>query len=408
MTSAVSSERRPDLDWIRVGAFFLLILYHVGMFYVPWDFHVKSPHPVEWLEPVMMLTNPWRLTLLFLVSGAATRFMADKASAGGLAKARLARLFPPLVLAVFVIVPPQSYYEIVEKLGYSGSFLDFYGKYVTASGHWRPNGEPLITPTYNHMWFVVYLLLYSLILAGLLRLARPSFATVQAGLERALAGWGLLVWPTLFLIGLRVTLFPVFGITHALVDDWYNHALSFGVFLFGFLTAKSAVVKTGFIRARWPAVAMAVAGYGVYASVRWAFRADDATPPLAIQALAQVAYGLNQWGAIAAILGFGAKHLTRGGRVLTYLTLGVFPFYIIHQTFIVVAGHHLAKLGLPQGLEALILIAGTFACCFATYEIVRRVALLRPWFGLKAAEPASRVADRGLRPEIAPDHAPGQ
>ena len=87
MTSAVSSERRPDLDWIRVGAFFLLILYHVGMFYVPWDFHVKSPHPVEWLEPVMMLTNPWRLTLLFLVSGAATRFMADKASAGGLAKA---------------------------------------------------------------------------------------------------------------------------------------------------------------------------------------------------------------------------------------------------------------------------------------------------------------------------------
>ena len=408
MTSAVSSERRPDLDWIRVGAFFLLILYHVGMFYVPWDFHVKSPHPVEWLEPVMMLTNPWRLTLLFLVSGAATRFMADKASAGGLAKARVARLFPPLVLAVFVIVPPQSYYEIVEKLGYSGSFLDFYGKYVTASGHWRPNGQPLITPTYNHMWFVVYLLAYSLILAGLLWLARPSLARAQAGLERGLGGWGLLVWPALFLVALRVTLFPVFGITHALVDDWYNHALSFSVFLFGFLTAKSAVVKAGFIRARWPAVAMAVLGYGVYASVRWAYRADDAAPSLAVQALAQVAYGLNQWGAIAAILGFGAKHLTRGGPVLTYLTLGVFPFYIIHQTFIVAAGHHLAKLGLPQGLEALILVAGTFACCFATYEIVRRVAVLRPLFGLKAASPSGGTAALGVRPEIAPDHAPGQ
>jgi len=72
-----ASERRPDLDWIRVGAFFLLILYHVGMFYVPWDWHVKSPRPVEWLQPVMHLTNPWRLTLLFLVSGAATRFLTD-------------------------------------------------------------------------------------------------------------------------------------------------------------------------------------------------------------------------------------------------------------------------------------------------------------------------------------------
>jgi hypothetical protein len=408
MTSAVSSERRPDLDWIRVGAFFLLILYHVGMFYVPWGFHVKSPHPVEWLEPVMMLTNPWRLTLLFLVSGAATRFMADKASAGTLAKARTARLLPPLLLAVFVIVPPQTYYEIVEKLGYSGSFLEFYGKYVTASGGWRPEGQPLITPTYNHMWFVVYLLVYSLILAGLLRFARPGLAAAQAGLERALGGWGLLVWPTLALVFLRMTLFPVFGVTHALIDDWYNHALSFGVFLFGFLSAKSQSLKAGFTRLRWAALAMAAAGYGVYAAVRWTYRADDAVMPHAMQALAQLAYGVNQWGAIAAILGFGARHLTRGGPVLTYLTLGVFPFYIIHQTFIVVAGRQLAKQGLPQGLEALILIAGTFACCFVTYEIVRRVTLLRPLFGLKPAPPARAANGQGNRPEIAPGTAPGQ
>jgi hypothetical protein len=58
--------RRHDLDWIRVCAFMLLILYHVGMFYVPWDWHVNSPRPVEWLEPVMQLTNPWRLTLFLL------------------------------------------------------------------------------------------------------------------------------------------------------------------------------------------------------------------------------------------------------------------------------------------------------------------------------------------------------
>ena len=32
--------RRVDLDWIRVGAFGLLILYHGGMFYVPGDGHV--------------------------------------------------------------------------------------------------------------------------------------------------------------------------------------------------------------------------------------------------------------------------------------------------------------------------------------------------------------------------------
>ncbi len=400
MTSAVSSERRPDLDWIRVGAFFLLILYHVGMFYVPWGFHVKSPHPVAALEPLMLITNPWRLTLLFLVSGAATRFMADKLSAGGLAKARTARLLPPLLFAVFVIVPPQTYYEIVEKLGYSGSVLDFYGRYVTASGHWRPGGEPLITPTYNHMWFVAYLFIYSLILAGLLKVGRGAVGRLEAGLERALSGWGLLVWPMVCLIVLRMTLFPIFDITHALVDDWYNHALSFGVFVFGFLTAKSQVLKAAFIKIRWPALILAVLGYGAYVAVRMTYRGGEPAPE-AVLLIARVAYGVDQWGAIAAILGFGAKHLTRGGPVLTYLTLGVFPFYIVHQTFIVVAGYHLARLGLPQGLEAAILIIGTFATCLLTYEIVRRVNVLRPLFGLKPTPPAREVKMEGNRPEIA-------
>ena len=41
MTPSLSDTRRVDLDWIRIGAFVLLILYHVGMFYVTWDFHVK-------------------------------------------------------------------------------------------------------------------------------------------------------------------------------------------------------------------------------------------------------------------------------------------------------------------------------------------------------------------------------
>lgn len=389
MSPSVSSERRPDLDWIRVGAFFLLILYHVGMFYVPWDFHVKSPHPVEWLQPVMWLTNPWRLTLLFLVSGAATRFMADKLSAGGLAKARTARLLPPILLAVFVIVPPQTYYEIVEKLAYAGSFAEFYGKYITASGHWRPGGEPLITPTYNHMWFVVYLFLYSLILAAALKWGRGLVATLDRGVERALDGWGLLVWPVLALVVLRATLFPMFEVTHALIDDWYNHAVSFGVFLLGFLIAKSEVLKSRFIALRWPALLLAIASYGAYAALGWFLPDTDEVTPGEIAR--QTAFALDQWFAIAAVLGFGGKHLTRGGPVLTYLTLGVFPFYIVHQTFIVVAGHYLAQLDMNQALEAAILIAGTFAACFATYEIVRRVNVLRPLFGLKPLVAANDV-----------------
>ena len=396
MTSTASPDRRYDLDWIRVGAFFLLILYHVGMFYVPWDWHVKSPHTVEKLEWAMFLTNPWRLTLLFLVSGAATRFMADKVSVGKLTGARVARLLPPLLFAMFVVVPPQSYYQIVEyvaahpgfPLGFT-SYGDFWTKYATSSGHWCTLDGCLATPTWNHMWFVAYLLFYTLVLAVLLLVWKRLGERIQAGAERVLSGPGLILWPILFLGLVRAWLYPRYGETHALVGDHYVHAVSFSAFLLGFGLAKSDLLRDRLIAMRWPALGLAAAAYLGWATYVWINRADDANPPEALRFLMRFVYTTDTWCAIAAILGFGAKHLNRETPALRYLTLGVFPFYLVHQTLIVVMAHHLAKLALPQPLEALILIVLTFAGCFATYELVRRIPGVRILFGLKGQSAVS-------------------
>jgi hypothetical protein len=395
MPSTVSiPDRRYDLDWIRVGAFFLLILYHVGMFYVPWDWHVKSPHPVEALEPVMLLTNPWRLTLLFLVSGAATRFMADKTTVAKLTGARVARLLPPLLFAMLVIVPPQSYYQVVEYIAaHPGTALTvdhFWTRYVTASGHWCSPDGCLITPTYNHMWFVAYLFLYTLALAVLLLVWRRLGEHVQMGVERVFKGLGLFVWPILFLGLLRGTLYVRYGETHALVGDYYVHAVSLSAFLLGFGLAKSEVLRERLVAARWPALTLAIAAYAGWAAFVWVYRGDTPIPPPGLKLAMRFVHATDAWCAIVAILGFGAKHLNRGGPALRYLTLGVFPFYLVHQTLIVVMAHHLAKLGLPQPLEAAILIVLTFAGCFATYEIVRRIPGVRILFGLKG-QPAAEA-----------------
>jgi glucan biosynthesis protein C len=63
--------RRADLDWLRVLAFSLLILYHAGMAWSGWSWHVTSPDSMEWLREAMRFLNRWRMPLLFLVSGAA-------------------------------------------------------------------------------------------------------------------------------------------------------------------------------------------------------------------------------------------------------------------------------------------------------------------------------------------------
>ncbi|MBB6250311.1 acyltransferase family protein [Nitrospirillum iridis] len=393
-----AAARRHDLDWIRVIAFFLLILYHVGMFYVPWDWHVKSPHPVPALEPIMQLTSPWRLSLLFLVSGAATRFMADKMAVGALTRARVARLLPPLLLAIFVIVPPQSFFEIVEKVpDQAPPFAAFYLKYVTGSGHWCRGTDCLMTPTYNHMWFVAYLLAYTLALSLMLTTMAAGLKRLERALETGLRGWRLLVLPILALGLMRYALLDRFPMTHWIVNDWYDHALSFSAFLFGYLAAKSETLRQAFLRLRRPALLIAVLSYATVATYFWIYRADDATPPDALRAVMRFVYAADQWAAIAAVLGFGARHLNHDSPALRYLVPAVFPFYLVHQTATVVLGHYLAKVGLPQGLEAALLVAGTFGTCLGVYEGVRRVTMLRPWFGLKPRG-AGRMA---VRPQTA-------
>src|SRR5471032_1279433 len=45
--AAETAPRLYFLDWIRIFAFILLVFYHTGMYYVTWDFHIKSPRSEE-------------------------------------------------------------------------------------------------------------------------------------------------------------------------------------------------------------------------------------------------------------------------------------------------------------------------------------------------------------------------
>lgn len=361
--------RRLDYDWLRIFAFALLILYHTGMFYVSWDWHVKSPHASDAIEPLMLLTNPWRLGLLFLIAGAATRFMATRMTPGQLARNRFQRLFWPLLFGMFVIVPPQAYFEIVEKIAHTGSFADFYRLYVTGYGGWCRGDDCLIVPTWNHLWFVAYALVYALLLAALLALSgRPRLPQLKPGPATLL----FLIGPWLWLWAARVGLYPIFDSTHALIDDWYNHAIYLPLFVLGFAIARSPGIADLTTRLRWPALAtFAVA----YAAMLWLI--DVPVLEGSRQIAARAFRELQAWSAILACLGFARRHLSQAdGPARRWLTRAIFPFYIVHQTVIVVAGHYLARQKLPLAVEAPLLIAITAAACVAAALAAMRWAPL--------------------------------
>jgi len=61
------TDRRYDMDWLRIIAFGLLILYHCGMFYVTWDWHVKSSSASDAIEPLMLLFMPIAVNVCYTV-----------------------------------------------------------------------------------------------------------------------------------------------------------------------------------------------------------------------------------------------------------------------------------------------------------------------------------------------------
>jgi glucans biosynthesis protein C len=377
------SSRRFDLDWLRIIAFGLLIFYHMGMFFVSWDWHVKSQHAGPAIQPLMLLTSPWRLALLFLIAGCATRMPR-----GAMARLRSGRLLLPLLFGMFVVVPPQTYYEIVEKLSFAEGWLAFYMQYATGQGDWRPGGQRLIVPTWNHLWFVAYLWVYTMLVIAL----RPVL--VSAGARRLgawlagyLSGPGLIIWPALLLIAFRVVLRPIFGQTHALLDDWYLHAVYFSLFLFGFCIAKADAVWAAIDRLRRPALLLALGSYAGLAWIMasWPLRGDF---PAAWIPARDALWAFDQWIWILALLGLAQRLLNHDGPVRRYLTDAVFPLYILHQTVIVVTGHHLRDLGLSAWGEAGIILAATLGLGLGGTEIIRRLRWLRPLFGLKGAAAA--------------------
>ena len=365
------STRRNDLDWIRVAAFGLLILYHVALVYAPYDWHVHSAHTFGWLHEALLITNPWRLTLLFLVSGAALRLMAARRTPQRTLRDRAERLIPPLIFGTVVLVPIQSWIEALDKGGFSGSFIDWLVHEFGPSG--LSNGVPV-----NHLWFIVYIAVYSLVAVALMT-RPPLMARLEGWLVRATAGWRVLIVPIAYLIVIRIVLFPLFGITNRLSWDGYNHFLSLGAFLFGFLMVRHEELWAGLERHRRTAALIALIALPIM--MAQAAHPGGATwfgIPRAI------VFGIDQWAVIAAILGYGSRYLRQAsGPALRYLVDATFTLYLAHQTVLVVAVWFIRPANLPAPLEAMALVGITFGVSLLIYEIVKRIPLIRPLWGLK-------------------------
>jgi glucan biosynthesis protein C len=374
-------QRRYDLDWLRVIVFGLLIFYHVGMFFVPWGWHIKNNEIYNWLMWPMTFVNQWRLPILFIISGMGTAFALGKRSIRQFIKERNARLGIPLLFGMLVIVPPQVYIERIAYGGYDGSYLDFW--FGPALQGIYPEGNF----SWHHLWFLPYLLVFSLLLAPLFGYLRRHpqarmITWINQGIQRNPFH---LFWFVLPLYLYEALVEPFFEVTHNLVWDWFNFVSSLTLFFYGFLLIT---IKDTF----WPAIQkirkttflIGIICYLGQAFI-WIFLEDG----FVVHFTEALLKTTNLWAWILTIFAYGSLWLDRPSRHLAYANRAVYPFYILHQSITVILGYFLYHLEWGLMPKAAILVVGTFGLAFLIYEfLIRRVRLLQPFFGVKAVKKA--------------------
>ncbi len=379
----MSKARRYDIDALRVFAFSLLILYHVAMFYVAdWGWHVKSSYQAEWLQFPMLFVNQWRMSLLFIISGLAVSFVWQRYTPGRFALRRLYRLLLPLLFGMAFIVAPQCYYEALGKGLIEPGFGRFMVQYLTFQDFpgdaW--GGEEIIVWTWNHLWYLAYVLFYSLLLIPLAILLDGPLRRVRSGFV-ALRGIFIIAVPVTVLMIYGAFVYPKFPyISHAFLDDWYAHAMYGTFFLFGYLIGRDEGFWSELDRMRVITSIAALVFFGLFMTREQLLPQDSFALANEVQML--IIY-CNRWLWIVTIFGWGHHFLNHPSRRLSYATQAVYPWYILHQTIIIVIGVNLAKFSLGPVIEPVLVLGGTIVGCYVLNEfVIRRVRVLQPFFGV--------------------------
>ena len=141
------SHRRYDVDWLRVLAFSLLIIYHISIIFQPWAYliyFIQSGKSLESIWIFMGLINIWRIPMLFIISGMGVCFAMTRRNWKELLKERTIRILFPFLVGLFLIVPLHVF--IYQKFHYL---------------------ELTYIPNAGHLWFLANIYTYVILLSAI-------------------------------------------------------------------------------------------------------------------------------------------------------------------------------------------------------------------------------------------------
>ncbi|GIH95607.1 acyltransferase family protein [Planobispora siamensis] len=403
-----SVTRRPELDAIRALVVVGLIFFHSALvFDARDDYYVKNPETTEATTILAGLAVVWAMPILFLIAGLGSWHSLRRRGPGGFALERLRRLGIPLVFATLTIIPVPQWLRLRADPAYDESYLAFLPRFFAV--RLEPTEFPFVLQGEHfetgHLWFVVLLLAFSLVIAPLVRLfPRDSGRRLLNRLAKTAERRGAILLPAIPIAVISALL----GLEEAYAG-WSRWAYLL-FFLYGFVLASDERFRTAMRRDAVPA---AVTGLVLFLVGMPGFLATAESPggdpltdmtPLAIGA--RTLYGAAGWCCVVGILGLldrrrkpassqispGSDTPTgsdippdsRARRMYKYLAAAVLPVYILHQPILVAVAYGVVRWEAPIAVKYAVIVAASLALTLIAYDLlVRRTRVTRFLFGMR-------------------------
>ncbi len=365
----MQARRYSELDWLRVILILLVFVHHVFMPFNGDSWHIMNAESSKLLDNVMVYFEQLRLPVLFFIAGAGSFLLLEKMNAKAFIVKKFQRLFIPLLVGMMLVNPPQGYFENIDKYA---NLRDAYKQLFFSFNA-------------NHLWFIEFLIIFMLLAIPVKKVlnsgARGNLTEKVERLMLAKHGLFFLVVPIIIVRCALKILLP--SQDHSIVN------LSVVVFFLMFFIAGMYFIKRPEV---WRSLAenrltnlkwfvfCSIVFYGYYFS-------PDLTPYASTQVLWQVWWAvctLVSWSGLLVLVGYASAFFKDTPAWLVTANELIYPFYILHQTVIVVFAFYIVQWDVGIPAKSISLLISSFICCsLFCYYVIKPISVFRYLFGLK-------------------------
>jgi glucans biosynthesis protein C len=373
------TERIYAIDWLRVIAFGILIIYHTAEVFTTWTWWIKNYETSTVLSYVMMFFHEWRMLLLFVISGAATHLALGKRTISKLLSDRVTRILLPLIAGMLFVVPPQIYFIQLHK-GMNVEFWHFYLQIFEFN--WFPSGNL----HWLHLWYLAFLFVFTLAILPLIKISNSDAGKAVVKKLSVNISKPFILFPLVLILEAPFYILRLMDSN----DDLKALVYYFPYYVFGALFLTNKEIRQSFtVHRRLGLFFSCITSFVLYTCF-WI--KDGYGNPLlnlnfstaSLTVFENLSVSFNHWFWLIAIIGYALRYLTSGTPFLTYANKAIAPFYILHQTIIIVLAYYTIDLSYGISTKFFMIISTSFISMFVFYCLLQKTKFTQLLFGIKA------------------------